>query len=304
MAHNHSNLHSSHRPEYHPLDTFQSQYNDSDAARSGAPYAPRLSTKYETSYSGHDITDSRNDGSAPILATSESKDAHYYPWSSTQKLHPTEVIATPLSTKSSFNFRDWQWEFGASAFSLGCFAAAVGVLAKYEHRSLASWDFVLNISLNTLVAVLSTLSRTALLVPVASCISQLKWIHLVSSPRPLHDVQVFDDASRGPWGSLELIWRLHIKSKLATWGSLITILTLAMGPFAQQLLSYPSRTLVSGGAKFYTSHVYDSAYGESRGYRAQTGLISKYAHLKGVHDAQSRTYSFSLLQPKNNRVVQ
>ena len=114
-------------------------------------------------------------------------------------------------------------------------------------------------SLNTLVAILSTLARTALLVPVASCISQLKWIYLVSASRSLRSVQVFDDASRGPWGSMELIWKLNFRSKLASWGSVITILTLMMGPFSQQLLLYPSRPQYSPtGATFHASQVYNS----------------------------------------------
>lgn len=277
MAHNHDNFLSSHYPEYHPLDNIQSTYHlGTETVQSGTPYTSRGHGKDATSYSGHDITDYRDNQSAPSLAASDPKDAYYRSGSPAQKLHPTEIITNPLSARPSFRFRDWQWEFGASMFSLGCFAAVVGVLATNEDKSLASWSFVFGISLNTLIAILSTLSRTALMVPVASCISQLKWIHLVTGPRALRDVQVFEDASRGPWGSLELISRLHIKAKLATWGSLITILTLAMGPFAQQLLSYPSRILLDGDATFYTSHIYDSAYGESRTYRAQTGQISKF----------------------------
>jgi hypothetical protein len=272
MAHNYSNFVSSRTPEYHQLDHLQSPYRDQDAA---APYD--LRDRFDaTSYSGHDITDYRDDHSAPSLTASEPK-AHYLPDSSTQKLYSTEIVTNALTEKPRFDFRDWQWEFGASLFSLGCFAAVVGVLAVNEHKSLTGWTFVFGISLNTLIAILSTLSRTALMVPVASCISQLKWIHLVSASRPLCDVQVFDDASRGPWGAFELIWRLHVRTKLATWGSIITIMTLAMGPFAQQLLSYPSRDVLASDAIFYTSHIYDSAYGESRQLRAASGRISKLA---------------------------
>ncbi|KAF3053385.1 hypothetical protein E8E11_011807 [Didymella keratinophila] len=273
MAHNYSSILSSQTPEYHPLGHLQSPYYSPDTARSGALYDSRDVRFDATSYSGHDITDYRNDHSAPSLTASEPK-SRYLPDSSTQKLYPTEVITNPLTEKHLFDFRDWQWEFGASVFSLGCFAAVIGVLAANEQKSLAGWTFVFGISLNTLIAILSTLSRTALMVPVASCISQLKWIHLASTSRPLRDVQVFDDASRGPWGSLELIWRLHIKSTLATWGALITILTLAMGPFAQQLVSYPSRDVLADDATFYTSHIYDSAYGEPRQLRAASGRIT------------------------------
>ncbi|RAQ99693.1 hypothetical protein DDE82_007996 [Stemphylium lycopersici] len=170
---------------------------------------------------------------------------------------------TPKRAKI-FHLRDWVWEITAAVFSLTCLVAIIIVLRTHQEKSLASWHFVYDITLNTLVALLSTLSRTALIVPVASCISQLKWIHLVSSPRPLRELQIFDDASRGPWGSLELIWRLHFRTKLATWGALITIVSLTMGPLSQQLLSYPSRlTFRESGAIFYRAQVYDS--GGSRG---------------------------------------
>ncbi|KAF2225882.1 hypothetical protein BDZ85DRAFT_279545 [Elsinoe ampelina] len=200
--------------------------------------------------------------------------------SSTRTLRPIEPARHPLRKPSRFRVRDWQWEFAASLFSLGCFAAVVGVLAANDQRPLSRWEFVFGITLNTFIAILSTLSRTALLVPVASGFSQLKWIHLMGPPRPLRDVQTFEDASRGPWGSFELIRRLHVGSKLATWGSLITILTLAMGPFAQQLLSYPARSVLNDGAVFYRSQIYDSQYGE---YRTTRGPSEGLGSTMGSH---------------------
>ncbi|USP76811.1 hypothetical protein yc1106_04085 [Curvularia clavata] len=160
------------------------------------------------------------------------------------------------------HFRDWYWEIVAAVFSLACVIAIIVLLKTYQEKSLSRWRFYHDITLNTLVALLSTLSRTALIVPVASCISQLKWVHLMSSPRPLRDFQILDEASRGPWGSLTLIWRLHFKTKLATWGALITIASLTMGPLSQQLLSYPSRShYETSGATFYRNQIYDSGAG-------------------------------------------
>lgn len=182
---------------------------------------------------------------------------------------------TPKRVKM-FHLRDWVWEIAAAVFSLTCVVAIIVVLRTHQEKSLASWHFVYDITLNTLVALLSTLSRTALIVPVASCISQLKWIHLVSSPHPLRELQIFDDASRGPWGSLELIWRLHFRTKLATWGALITIVSLTMGPLSQQLLSYPSRlAFEESGATFYRAQNYDS--GAMRGALVGTnqGMVNQ-----------------------------
>ena len=183
----------------------------------------------------------------------------------------------PPKRSGVLHFTDWRWEIASVVLSLLCVVAMLIVLKAYQQRSLSSWHFVHDITLNTLVALLSTISRTALIVSVASCLSQLKWIHLVRSPRPLQEMQIFDDASRGPWGSLELICRMHFKTKLATWGSLITILSLAMGPLSQQLLSYPSRLhFETSGASFYRNQVYDS--GASRGVTGG-GTIGKLLSL-------------------------
>jgi hypothetical protein len=78
--------------------------------------------------------------------------------------------------------------------------------------------------------------------------------------------QLFGDASRGPLGSLQLLWKLHSKTWLASWGSAITLLALAMDPFAQQLLSYPSRTTYAPEAVFFASQIYNP-----RNYTVKSG---------------------------------
>jgi hypothetical protein len=56
------------------------------------------------------------------------------------------------------------------------------------------------ISLNTVVAVFSAIMKAALIMPVAEGISQLKFLWFRRN-RPLADLEDFDNASRGPWGS-------------------------------------------------------------------------------------------------------
>jgi hypothetical protein len=83
-------------------------------------------------------------------------------------------LQDPSEQPENFNLADWRWECAAAVLSLVCVAIVVILLSMYHNKTLDSWQFVYDISLNTLVALLSTISRTALLVPVASCISQLK----------------------------------------------------------------------------------------------------------------------------------
>ena len=47
------------------------------------------------------------------------------------------------------------------------------------------------------------------MIPVIECISQLKWLWFVDRYRILADFDVFDRASRGSWGSLQLLTLLR-----------------------------------------------------------------------------------------------
>ncbi|KAF2137036.1 uncharacterized protein K452DRAFT_199136, partial [Aplosporella prunicola CBS 121167] len=154
--------------------------------------------------------------------------------------------------------RDWQWEISTAVLSLACTIAVFAVLLVYQGKPTSEWKTPHGITLNTLVAILSTLGRGALLVPVTSCISQLKWLHFMGSPRRLHDIEMFDEASRGPWGAFTFLWRLRLRSKLAAWGSLIMVLSTAVGPFTQQLITYPVRSIHHENAELGVAHILDS----------------------------------------------
>ena len=44
-----------------------------------------------------------------------------------------------------------------------------------------------------------------MLVAIGAAIGQRKWFPLTRDRQKLHDIQTIDDASRGPWGSINLI---------------------------------------------------------------------------------------------------
>ncbi|KAF6833180.1 hypothetical protein CPLU01_05699 [Colletotrichum plurivorum] len=132
----------------------------------------------------------------------------------------------------------WYWDFGGAAVAVICMILIAVTLGEANGEVLDQWPLL--ISPNTIVAVLTTVVRTAVLVPLGSSISQLKWRHLLLKARPLDHIQLFDGASRGPWGSLLMIRHLLLQSKLACALALATILTLAISPSAQQILEYPS----------------------------------------------------------------
>jgi hypothetical protein len=111
---------------------------------------------------------------------------------------------------------------------------------------------------------------------VAGCISQLKWLYFKHSPHSIRDMQTFDNASRGPMGAFELLTRLnptHVfmhrnaGAGWAFWASILTILALALDPFAQQVLSFPLRSVPTQAgslASISTAQIYDS--GNPAGY--------------------------------------
>ncbi|CAG8237339.1 unnamed protein product [Penicillium salamii] len=68
---------------------------------------------------------------------------------------------------------------------------------------------------------------------------------VVIHSRSIHSLTLesaFDDASRGPMGSMSLLFRQQGQS-IASLGAAILILMLAFEPFVQQILSYPSERI-------------------------------------------------------------
>ena len=132
----------------------------------------------------------------------------------------------------------WLLEIIALIFSILAFAAIGGLLRGYEGKPFP--NLAHGLTLNTIVSVLATASKSALIFVVAASIGQLKWLWFREKNRSLSDMQSFDDASRGPMGSL-IIMIEHRGWSLVSLGALITILALAFDPFVQQILSYPVR---------------------------------------------------------------
>jgi hypothetical protein len=67
-------------------------------------------------------------------------------------------------------------------------------------------------------------------------------------------MQIFDGASRGPWGAFVFLWRARGTALLATLGAIITILMLGFEPFTQQIIElHTQRTILSNTTGFVAS---------------------------------------------------
>jgi hypothetical protein len=100
---------------------------------------------------------------------------------------------------------EWKWELFTWALGTVALASIIVLLAIFANKPLEKWKSKL--SINTMVSALSQVAQSALAVPLASCVGQLKWIWL-REHRQAADLERFDDASRGPEGSVRFLWNL------------------------------------------------------------------------------------------------
>lgn len=130
---------------------------------------------------------------------------------------------------------DWfVWEILAAILSAATLIALVVVLAKFDGMPQPTWEHV---SLNTVISWLSTVSKTCIIFAVSEALGQLKWVWFAQRTQPMVNLRTFDAASRGIYGSAELIWRLRFRH-FAIWGGLAVILALGFDPFTQNLIRY------------------------------------------------------------------
>lgn len=142
-------------------------------------------------------------------------------------------------------WRQWWMQVSATILNFACLAANVSILKSIDGRPLyINHIFSIPISPNTLISIFSTFSSACMLFAVGDCLGQLKWTFFQQRPHRLKDLQIFDDASRGPAGSAILLWKLNVKAFIASTGALITIAALANDPLTQALLSYPNELAV------------------------------------------------------------
>ncbi|KAF4824770.1 hypothetical protein CGCSCA5_v000691 [Colletotrichum siamense] len=149
--------------------------------------------------------------------------------------------ARPRRSKKSLRIlKDWWQEVLWCVISLATFVALVLVLKEFNQKPLPRWPS--GITLNTIIAALSTVARTAFLIPVSEGLSQSKWAWFKKKPRPLADFDMFDQASRGPWGSVGLLvrtkgWIIGILS------ALLLTSAIATSTLTQFTVTYPSRNV-------------------------------------------------------------
>ncbi|KAH8658447.1 hypothetical protein BX600DRAFT_500370 [Xylariales sp. PMI_506] len=143
----------------------------------------------------------------------------------------------------------WWLEILACCIAFTAVFAIVGTLYPHRDLPLPVWPY--GLSINTLVAIYVIILKAALVATISQGLGQLKWSWF-REPRPLRDVAVFDDASRGFPGAFRLLWsfqgwrggrqqyrsRSNYSKGIASIGAVVLILAAIIDPFGQQIVRF------------------------------------------------------------------
>ncbi|KAK8928146.1 hypothetical protein H634G_10811 [Metarhizium anisopliae BRIP 53293] len=105
-------------------------------------------------------------------------------------------------TRSAWSL--WKWEIISIILGGGVIAVIVALLSIYENKALSEWRAP--ISINTVVAILTALFKGVLAVPISGGLGHIKWLLFSKQDRSLADMDRYDQASHGAWGSAILIF--------------------------------------------------------------------------------------------------
>lgn len=134
--------------------------------------------------------------------------------------------------------RFWIAEILWCVVGLGSGAAIITVLAQHNGQRAPKWP--LGISLNTVLALLASVAKASLLIPVVEGLGQLRWIWFSTRARPVDDFELFDSATRGTLGSLRLL-AARKGGVLGFVAALVTVASLLVSTVTQAVIQYETR---------------------------------------------------------------
>ncbi|PQE11513.1 acid phosphatase protein [Rutstroemia sp. NJR-2017a BVV2] len=174
---------------------------------------------------------------------------------------PGEKPTRPPTTIYASWVQNW-WLLEIVALLIGTISviAICIVLRHYQDKPAPKANTIggVGITLNTVISILTTIGSSSLLLAVAECISQQKWVWFSGSAKPLTELEAFDNGSRGASGSLMLLWRFNVQQVVSV-GAFLVVFGLAVDPLSQELLRYevqPVADLSSGLAYLNETQLY------------------------------------------------
>ncbi|KAI1474230.1 hypothetical protein F4774DRAFT_342965 [Daldinia eschscholtzii] len=157
-------------------------------------------------------------------------------------------------------FRAWKFQLLAS---LVCSSSLVGlaiIAANFSEHPLSDWPLAF-ISINGIVAILTALLKGPLMVLIADSISQAKWLWFTregQAGRQLIDLELIDNASRGPWGSFIWLYNYPLGLHFISFGALLTTLVVGVDVFSQLLITTEGRAVIDTQQTAHISWVIDT----------------------------------------------
>lgn len=103
----------------------------------------------------------------------------------------------------------WLTEIVASIISVASFFCMIVILQIYDGKIATDTHPPNYLTMNGMIAAISTINRACLTMPVCSAIMQEMWVYFVTSSKKgfcLEDAELFAGASRGAWGSLNFLF--------------------------------------------------------------------------------------------------
>ncbi|KAH0430437.1 hypothetical protein CcaCcLH18_07817 [Colletotrichum camelliae] len=132
----------------------------------------------------------------------------------------------------------WILEICAVILSILALAAIAILLPLYNNKPLSTWSF--QYSFNTVVSILGATSRATLAFAVSACISQGKWNWFRRRDDTIMVFDRFEEASRGPWGGIRLLWWSRLRHWMAL-GALSTVVLVGFEPFLQAIITFEGK---------------------------------------------------------------
>lgn len=186
----------------------------------------------------------------------------------------TTSIIKPKKPQSVWNklTTTWWMEILTIFISTGFMIGLIAILASFQNRLQTEWTFF--ISINAVVAIVITAARATLLATVSVCLSQEKWNHFNNRARRLRDLNIIDRASRGPLGSIQMLF--SVSWGVATVSAVVMILSLVTDSFVQQVVSFEPGTIYAhqnGSAIFRHAVSYSGGQNFDRGSSVHDGIL-------------------------------
>ncbi|KAK4123833.1 hypothetical protein N657DRAFT_656169 [Parathielavia appendiculata] len=167
-----------------------------------------------------------------------------------------ERDSEPADVRPRPSILGWRWELLSLVFSIGCMISIVTILLAYQDRPQSDWHGGF-LSITATIAIFSTGANMAAALALGACLSQYKWLHFRKSPRKLTDLDLIEEAGRGPLGSLVLLAKRPLG--LASVGAVVVLLSSMFDVFVQQTVTFESRDVAKdSGALLGLAHTYDS----------------------------------------------